>query len=284
LYNPVEGTVTDKGFFRVERDWKPGDIVNITLPMPVKAEVRNVNKVDWTLPIKYTEQGVVGTATWGPACVSVVRGPLLFSLPIPGNGNSPDAGAQWKFALPATTANTMYNSSIEMRNFPQQWSWGGEAPVAITVPAVSVPWNDQFQTTLPCEQDRFGGGTRVEWVGNIPKSSGTYSFDSSSQNRITLVPYGFTSLRMSMFPLTQRVQVKVDPVQAARMPFSFDRSNLRAAEQFPFIFDATGRNVCVPMSRSQVFNSAIFGDSPRASGIYYRQDARRFILPLANIQ
>ncbi len=109
---------------------------------------------------------------------AVSYGPLLFALPIPetADANTPDPAAKWNYALdvqkPALT--------VERTPMPARWDWPLAAPLKLRANAIEVGWNpDPKAPRLP------------------PQPAGR----SKPAQPITLVPYGCTKFRISMFPV-----------------------------------------------------------------------------------
>ncbi|HOW67130.1 MAG TPA: glycoside hydrolase family 127 protein [Candidatus Paceibacterota bacterium] len=110
---------------------------------------------------------------------SVSYGPLLFALPIPdgADGNTPDAAAKWNYALDVQQPGL----TVERGPMPPRWDWPLAAPLKLRANAIEVTWTpDPKAPQLPLEPaDR-----------------------SKPTQPITLVPYGCTKFRISMFPVT----------------------------------------------------------------------------------
>jgi hypothetical protein len=153
------------GFVRIERCWKPGDAVRLRFPMtPRLATGRDANAA-------------------GAPYASVSYGPLLFALPIADteNANTPDPAARWKYALDTQRANLSAGIAVERRAMPARWDWPLDSPLKLRADAVAIDWNPTPQTPrLPAEPIAAREPAR----------------------RITLIPYGCTKFRISMFPVT----------------------------------------------------------------------------------
>lgn len=169
------------GFLRVEREWQKGDIIKLVLPMtPVVQTGRDHSPLlsaSRAHPHEAVE--VADSESTGNPFATVSYGPLLFALPIPDtlDDNTPEPGARWKFAL--DTQNP--DARAERSAMPSRWDWPLVAPLKVTVNAMPIDWNpDRQNPTLPKEP--FAG-------------------DEASE-RITLIPYGCTKFRISMFPVT----------------------------------------------------------------------------------
>ncbi len=158
-----------RGFARIHRTWKPGDTVRLHLPMTARLETgRDV---------------AAGEPLDGVASVSY--GPLLFALPIPdtADANTPDPSARWRFALDVQDPNL----TVERTAMPAKWDWPLAAPLKLLANAVEIDWNpDPKAPRLPL----------------LPAAK------QESPERVTLIPYGCTKFRISMFSVTAEPEVK----------------------------------------------------------------------------
>ncbi len=183
---PVERNA--KGFARVSRTWKPGDTVRLHLPMA--ATVRIGRETALTAPYDGAHRATRVTipeedSTRGVPYASVSYGPLLFALPIPDttDANTPDPFARWKFALDVQEPGL----TVERAAMPARWDWPLTAPLKLKANAVEIAWNpDSKAPRLPL----------------LPAAK------LKSPERVTLVPYGCTKFRISMFPVTAEPAVK----------------------------------------------------------------------------
>lgn len=158
-------TTGDNGFVRIERAWNNGDAVKLQLPMSVQLASGNDRNADQA------------------PYVTVSYGPLLFALPIrdTDSANTPDPTARWKFALDPN--QTSADAVVERHEPPAQWNWPLDAPVKIRVNAWPIEWNLEPQSPrLPL---------RPTPIADRPVQT-------------TLVPYGCTKFRISMFPAIVR--------------------------------------------------------------------------------
>jgi hypothetical protein len=115
----------------------------------------------------------------------VSYGPLLFALPIPDttDANTPDPSTRWQFALDVQKPSL----SVERSPMPAKWDWPLSAPLKLHAKAVEIAWNpDPKAPRLPL----------------LPVTT------PKSQERLTLVPYGCTKFRISMFPVTAEPEVQ----------------------------------------------------------------------------
>jgi hypothetical protein len=182
-----------KGFARVKRLWKPGDTVRLQFPMTATvrtgrddAPLAPYDGAHRPTPVTIREEN----STRGVPYASVSYGPLLFALPIPDttDANTPDPSARWKFALNVQCPNL----TIERSAMPARWDWPLAAPLKVRANAVEVAWNPDPKAPrlplLPIEKTK-------------------------PAEQITLVPYGCTKFRISMFPVTAEPEVKVAAIR-----------------------------------------------------------------------
>jgi hypothetical protein len=157
-----------EGFVRLARLWKPGDVVRLRFPMSVSVKT-----------------GRDGNAQGAPYA-SVSYGPLLFALPIPDTQgpNTPDPAARWNMALDVQGEKLGHDIVVERQAMPAHWDWPLASPLKLRASGIAIDWKPAPQAPrLPAEP--------------IAKQE--------RPERITLVPYGCTKFRVSMFPISQRV-------------------------------------------------------------------------------
>ena len=161
----VKAAPDARGFVRVERLWKPSDTIRLRLPMAVSVRTGRDNNA----------QGV--------PYASVSYGPLLFALPIPDTQgpNTPDPDAKWGYALDVQDDALGGDMSVEREAMPAQWDWPLASPLKLRANAVACDWTPSVEHPLPAKP--------------ISKRE--------PPERITLVPYGCTKFRVSMFPVTE---------------------------------------------------------------------------------
>lgn len=164
---------TTHGFVKVERTWKTGDVVNLTLPAEILARKR------LTFGNGLEGRKFNPAAPWGdqnatsnlPFC-EVSRGSLTFALPM-----EADPNGEFGFAIDCDAA-TMRFAASPLPARP--WDWPLDAPLTITVKARPFVWNDAWR--LPAKP-----------IGVVEATG--------PEREIKLVPYGNTKvLRVSMFP------------------------------------------------------------------------------------
>jgi len=171
------------GFVRVKRKWEPGDTVRLHFPMTAVVQTGYDNN-NLTGPFSGKHKPTIVTVpeencTKGAPYAAVSYGPLLLALAIPDtrDANTPDPSARWKFALdiqnPAVT--------VERKAMPDKWNWPLDAPLKLTANAVAIDWNP------------------VHIAPNLPKAP---VVKPKPSEKITLIPFGCTKFRISMFPVT----------------------------------------------------------------------------------
>lgn len=157
---------TSKGFLRLDRSWKPGDVVRLRFPMSIQVETghdRNAKDAPYA---------------------AVSYGPLLFALPIRDvdGPNKPDPAARWNYALDVPP-DQQPAIRVERQPMPTRWDWPLASPLTLHAKAVACQWTPSPASPLPA----------------APVAA------QSPAEDITLVPYGCTKFRVSMFPVTQRM-------------------------------------------------------------------------------
>ncbi len=177
-----------RGFARINRRWKPGDTVRLHLPMT--ASVRRGRDAAPGPPYDGAHRVTRVTipeasSTRGVPYASVSYGPLLFALPIPDttDANTPDFSTRWHFALDAQNPGV----TVERMAMPARWDWPLKSPLRLRANAVEVAWHPDPKTPqLPL----------------LPAGR------SKPAEPISLIPYGCTKFRISMFPVTADPEVK----------------------------------------------------------------------------
>jgi uncharacterized protein len=171
-----------KGFARVERKWKQGDVIRLRLPMSARLNLARdaASGPPYDGEHRPTKVAIPEpNSLRGVPYASVSYGPLLFALPIPDtvDANTPDPAAKWQFALDVQAPGF----TVERAPMPPSWDWPLAAPLKLRANAVEVAWNPDPKAPrlplLPCAK-------------------------SKPAETITLIPYGCTKFRISMFPVT----------------------------------------------------------------------------------
>ena len=171
-----------KGFVKIARTWTRTDVVELRFPMSPRimrgyeTEVPSANReyFSFRTPEYFQPRRL--------PYLSVLLGPLLFSLPIADvDPNTPVADAKWQYALDTDAARPDGGLAVEHKLMPAHWDWPLAAPVVVKAPVQSFDWQPTDVQALPAEPVR---GTAAATV--------------------RLVPYGCTKFRISMFPMTER--------------------------------------------------------------------------------
>ena len=175
-----------KGFACVSRNWKPGDTIRLHFPM--QALVQTGRDIAQGAPYTGEHKPTIVTipetdSTQGAPYAAVSYGPLLFALAIPDttDANTPDPSARWKFALDVQNPDI----SVERQEMPTRWNWPLESPLKLNVNAVAIDWSPAPEApALPAQP----------------------VVRAHPAERVTLVPYGCTKFRISMFPVAAEKQ------------------------------------------------------------------------------
>lgn len=170
-----------QGFARVSRKWAAGDTVHLRFPMGVRLEMgRDVTQdmprdgAHKATPVRVPDH----RGTQGAPYASVSYGPLLFALPIPDTNdpNTPDPSAQWRYALDARGSDF----AVERGPMPARWDWPQGSPLRLCAKAMAFDWNP---------------------VPESPRLPAEPVARRRAPEKITLIPYGCTKFRISMFPV-----------------------------------------------------------------------------------
>jgi uncharacterized protein len=115
---------------------------------------------------------------------TISYGPLLFALPIRDvdGPNNPDPAAKWSYALDVQPDKLASDITVERQAMPAQWDWPLAAPLKLRANAVPCPWTPEPKSPLPTSP----------------------IVTQEPSEKITLIPYGCTKFRVSMFPVTER--------------------------------------------------------------------------------
>ncbi|MBM7567214.1 beta-L-arabinofuranosidase domain-containing protein [Paenibacillus sacheonensis] len=152
------------GYAKIEREWKNGDRLSLTLPMQAKTTSRNLY------------------------AVSVERGPLVYVLPVQENWQLLQKrekfhdweilpGSQWKYGLLADSAYEVGESDVPYQPFDAK-----HAPVKLQVSGKLV--------------------RKWKMEGNSAGTPPLYpNVEGQETTALTLVPYGSARLRIGEFPL-----------------------------------------------------------------------------------
>jgi DUF1680 family protein len=165
---PVRGMGIGSGFLQVDRTWKSGDTLTVTLPMSIKLE-------------NWSER---------PGAVSVLRGPLAYSLKIEEEYKRQPRPNGWDAyeILPKSTWNYGLDPNPKF-NVVEKVAKQGEQPWTVQNAPV------QLETT----------GRRIpEWsfdmYGLVSPLQAMPAKTIEPETKLTLIPMGAARLRISVFP------------------------------------------------------------------------------------
>ena len=158
-----------QSFYTLTREWRPGDRLVLVLPMEIETERRY--------------QG----------SVAISRGPLVYSLKIGESwkhigGVQPHADwevyptTSWNYGLIVDTDNPSRSIKINKKAVGQMPFSPEGAPIELKIMGRLVP---EWQL-------------EGNWAGTIPQSP---TRSKERTERLTLIPYGCTNLRVTEFPL-----------------------------------------------------------------------------------
>ena len=164
----------------IDREWKNGDVVELTLPMEVS------------------------TSRWYEGSAAVERGPLVYALRMEESWNEKEleganakkygsfyevtSPTKWNYALPNSTVTNptgKFEVNIDAEKLKGNYFWNLEnAPITITTKAKEVKeW-----------------GLYNEMAGPMMNN---LTISNAPEETITLIPYGCTTLRISEFPVVR---------------------------------------------------------------------------------
>ena len=184
-----------KGFACVSRRWKSGDTVRLRFPMTavVTTGRDNAPGTPYTGAHKPTLVTIPESdSARGLPYAAVSYGPLLFARAIPDtqDANTPDPDARWNFALDVQHPDI----TVERLPMPAQWNWPRSSPLKLRANAVAINWNPAYDS---------------------PKLPDLPVVPQNPSEKITLIPYGCTKFRISMFPVTAGADAKATRVAKA---------------------------------------------------------------------
>ncbi len=179
---------SDNGFACFNRTWKPGDKIRLHLPMQAVVQKGRDDAPYFAYSGKHTPTVITlpePGSRRGVPYASVSCGPLLFALAIPDtiDANTPAPGARWKFALDVQNPGL----SVERDAMPAKWNWPLTSPLRLKANAQAIEWNPSPKRPL---------------LPSVPADK------RMPDETITLVPYGCTKFRISMFPVTAEPEVR----------------------------------------------------------------------------
>jgi hypothetical protein len=167
----------NRGFAKLQRRWTPGD--RITLRLPMRVEIVKGRETPFPQDKYFTKRSLSKLTGVNNPFASVNYGPLLFALPIPDETpDQPTKDTAFNYALDSTTSPR--TTKLLRQPLPAHWSWQLDAPVKLQLPARQFGWQPTELQPLPAAPIK-----------------------DSKPATITLVPYGCTKFRVSMFPVVE---------------------------------------------------------------------------------
>ena len=176
----VEEKINAGSYFKLDREFSNNDIITVTMPMEV------------------------ATSNWPNNGIGIERGPLVYSLPIEASTTIASDYERSTEAFPAIerTPNTAWNYALNLNEGENSafeiietskkgYAWDeGNSPIKIRVPAKKVTnWKMK-------EVENKDTKLTFETTPEFPKKIET----TNETEYIDLVPYGSTTLRLTVFP------------------------------------------------------------------------------------
>jgi len=203
---PVGGGWQAGTWATIERQWQTGDNINIVFPMNIEVSFQDVNTdVRFWIPDAQKE------GTWAEAVV-IERGPLLYSLPVLPAVHNPlqtmgqyrgafeeiaSANGAWNYALEIDSNDPASSFQVKTLTVPPGTDAWQLSPIALEVDARIVPGWTCTEGDLIGQEDSPRLPDR-KWVApDLPEIGFAVS---PTTDKIQLVPYGFTTLRMTYLP------------------------------------------------------------------------------------
>lgn len=165
---------TDNQTAVIQREWKDGDQITLTMPMELK------------------------TSQWYEFAHTIERGPLVYALKIREKRTTKDRGDgyrafeevypldDWNYALYQEDLNKLPEAvEVVQKDWDGEYPWNLEnAPVELKMRGMKIP-----------EWKLVNGAPEFPawWGGRVG--------DESKLEEITLIPYGCTTLRITEFPV-----------------------------------------------------------------------------------
>jgi uncharacterized protein len=175
---------------KVLRSAQGGQVISI------KRVWENLDKVTLQLPMEVTTSG------WGKNSRTIERGPLVYALKVnerwekgtdekEGDYFSVYPTEDWNYGLlQQVVKSPAENLQVNLKSLPKPFKWNLQsAPIEITASAKKIP-----------------GWKAVEGVAHQPITDRTGVYKGTVEetvHKITLVPYGFTKVRIVAFPVVK---------------------------------------------------------------------------------
>lgn len=170
----------DRGdYLVIERKWKAGDEICLTLPMSVRVETGRETSFPTTRYFNENNRPIALLPDISNPYRCVYYGPLLLALPLRDiDANTQVEGQQWRYALGDFKPE---QATVAKSAMPSKWMWQYDAPVSVMVPACVFDWQPDSLHPLPAEKVSDGEATTIR-----------------------LTPYGCSKFRISMFPVFEK--------------------------------------------------------------------------------
>lgn len=172
----INGEMTEtvnEGIIVIDREWSPGDRVELTLPME----------------IRFSE--------WFERSAGIERGPLVYALKIEEQWQEVRT-EQWEHTFFEVMPLSPWNYGI-----PKKYLTAGNFEVSQKPEVAEMPWN---LANAPIEMKTTG--KRIPWWTLYDRSAGPLPYPSwpdretgTPEETITLIPYGCSTLRIAEFPV-----------------------------------------------------------------------------------
>lgn len=180
---PVDEPVNENGFLTIRRKWTAGDRLKIHFPASVKVHRGRTTPIPRPKGGSYFDRVPYNENTaYDKPFATVTYGPLLFARAVP--ARTPNEahvdGTSWRYAINTRSEQSARKAEVVTSEMPEHWKWQLDAPLKLRLPAHPFDWTVKRSDPLPDQP--------------VP---------IEETETITLVPYGSTAFRISMFPVTE---------------------------------------------------------------------------------
>ncbi|MDD1612791.1 MAG: glycoside hydrolase family 127 protein, partial [Methylococcaceae bacterium] len=190
---PFSVRLGQNGFVKIARRWNPGDRIVLKLPMAIRVEEGSETpfpQIEYFKKESIYKRGSAQLTDVKNPYACVYFGPLLFALPIPDKTPNKQVGkTPFNFALEADDAQLAEKIKVQRAAMPQPWKWRWDkSPIQLHIPARQFDWTPTALQPLP----------KAPIEDGVPAS-------------VSLVPYGCTKFRISMFPVAKALVENAPP-------------------------------------------------------------------------